>query len=90
MPKIQIPATLRPQVEGLAQVEAEGETVGALLKQLGLQFPALESSLFSQTGQLHSYLNLFIDGRSIRDLKHLDTPIGPQQTLLIVTPLSGG
>jgi molybdopterin converting factor small subunit len=90
MPKIQISATLRPHVGGLAVIEVDGETVGALLQQLVWQFPELEARLFSRPGQIHSYVNLFIDGQSIRDLEQIDTPIGPQQTLLILTALSGG
>lgn len=90
MPKIQIPATLRPQLGGQSTIEIEGETVGSMLEQLVQQFPEVETRLFSLPGQIHGYINLFIDGQSIRDLQQMDTPIGPHQTLLILTALSGG
>lgn len=90
MPKIQIPAALRPHAGGLAVLEYSGESVGDLLHQLVETFPELEPRLFSQPGQIHSYVNLFVDGQSTRDLYQLDTPVAPHQTLLVLTALSGG
>lgn len=90
MPHVQIPATLRPLTANQAAIEIDGVSVGQVLDQLIEQFPQLQPHLFAHQHRLHSYVNLFVDGESIRDLEQLDTPIGPHQTLLILPALAGG
>lgn len=90
MPQIQIPASFRSSTEGHSAIALDGDNVAALLAGLVGRFPKLQSSLFNQAGELHSYVNLFVDGQSIRDLQLLETPVMNHQTLLILAALSGG
>ena len=90
MPQVRIPATLRPHVDHRTVVSADGDTVGAVFKQLFQEYPSLESAVWTTNQQLHTYLNVFIDDNNIRDLQQLDTRVLPAQTILIVPALAGG
>jgi|LakMenEpi03Aug12_release.lakeMendotaPanAssembly.Ray.scaffolds.fasta_scaffold00145_22 molybdopterin synthase sulfur carrier subunit len=90
MPQIHIPAILRTQADGQSVVNCSGQTVGELLAHLVQQYPALLPSLMNESQQLHSFLNLFVDGRNIRDLDQLKTLVAENQTILIVPALAGG
>lgn len=90
MPQIHIPAILRAQADGQSVVSCSGQTVAELLASLVQQHPALSSSLMNQSKQLHSFINLFVDGRNIRDLNQLETLVAENQTVLIVPALAGG
>jgi sulfur-carrier protein len=90
MPKVQIPAALRAHTEGCSQFEADGTSVRDLLSQLVLSYPKIRPSVLDQAGELHSYINLFVDGRNVRDLQQLETPVAAQQAVLILVALSGG
>lgn len=90
MPKVNLTATLRQFAGQQSVIELDGLTVNELIRQLIARFPALESHLLDDTGKLHSHVNLFVDHQSIRDAAGIETPVGPGQTLLIHTALSGG
>lgn len=71
-------------------LELEGQTVGDVVRNLISVYPAIGSHLFGDGEQLHSWVNIFVDQQNIRDLNQLETPMAPNQTLLILTALAGG
>lgn len=90
MARVQLPANLRMLIGQHGALEIPGATAGEVVHQLVSKFPDLHSQLFNDRGQLHSYVNVFIEQQSIRELNHLETPIEPQSKLLILTALAGG
>ncbi len=90
MARVQLPANLRMLVGKYGALELEGQTVGELVRNLVGQYPELQNQLFGSNGQLHSYVNIFVDQQNIRELRQLDTPVEPQQTVLVLTALAGG
>ena len=88
--RILIPANLREFTSGQSAVEVTGENVGEALRELSLSYPPIHGRLLTDSGQLHSFVNLFVNGHSIRDLDGLDTKLVDGGTLLIVPALAGG
>ncbi len=87
---IHIPANLREYTDGRTSVEVTGEQVGEALHQLCASYPPIYDRLLSDSGQLHSFVNVFMNGRSIRDLDGLNTKLEEGGSLLIVPALAGG
>ena len=87
---ISIPSNLRPHTSQLAKIEVEGSVVGPALQQLCAAHPDLRPKLFASDAELHSFINVFVNSRSIRDLDGLATPLAEGDTLLIVPALAGG
>lgn len=90
MARIHLPANLRTHTGHQSMIEVDAVTVSQLIDGLIERYPDIGPFLRGESGQLHPYVNLFVDQQSVRDLNELDTPIGPHQTLLILTALSGG
>lgn len=91
--QIRLYATLRPLVGGWqVELAAEaGEPVGQVLRRLVAQYPALEGHLLNVSGDaLLPHVQVFIAGRSIRDLKGLETPLPPGADLAVFPPVAGG
>lgn len=91
--QIRLYATLRPLAGGkYATLEpAEGETVGTLLHRLVRQYPGLEGQLLTPGGdELLPYVQVFLSGRSVRDLQGLETPVPPDGDMAIFPPVAGG
>ncbi len=88
--RVQIPSNLRLFTEQQSQVEMAGETVGQVLAALIDHFPELGPKLLGADQQLHSFIQIFIGDRSIRELDELETHLADGQTLLIVPALAGG
>ncbi len=87
---IQLPANMRALADNQSQVAVAGETVGQALQELVNLHPDLASRLLNESGQLQSYVNVFVDQQSVRGLQELETPLGPDSEILIVAALAGG
>jgi molybdopterin synthase sulfur carrier subunit len=87
---VKIPPVLRGSVGGAKELDAEGSTVGEVLRSLAAQHPATESQLFSEEGQLNRYVNVYLNDEDVRVLEGLDTAVKPEDTLVILPAMAGG
>ena len=90
MTRIRIPPVLRTHANGQKEVQASGATVGELLNDLVGRHPGLREQLFTAEGKLHRFVNLYVNGRDVRYLSVLDTPIGDTDTVIILPAMAGG
>ncbi len=90
MPSLKIPNLLRPYVNGQAEVPVSGATAGEAVESLLAQYPAFRPHLCKEDGSLRAFVNLFLDKSNIRDLQGLDTPLGPEDILILVPSIAGG
>ena len=74
--------------EGQKKVRCHGQTVGEALADLLAQEPHLRPRAFLDDDKL--IVSVFLNGRSVRELSGLDTPIAEGDELLLVPPLGGG
>lgn len=88
--QIRIPSNLRELTERQGEIEVTADSVEAAIRELVASFPRLDGKLLSPKGELHSFLNIFVGERNIRDLQGLATEIPAGQTLTIVSALAGG
>jgi adenylyltransferase/sulfurtransferase len=90
MPTLRIPSALRSYINGQTEVPVSGTTVEQAVQSLMTQFPALRPHLTNRAGQLRPFVNLFLGEDNIKDLKGLDTPLGPEDILSLVPSVAGG
>jgi molybdopterin converting factor small subunit len=90
MATIKIPPVLRASVGGEKQVDATGEDVGAVLRDLASNHPATQEQLFSSDGQLNRYVNVYLNDEDVRVLDGLDTAVRDGDTLVILPAMAGG
>jgi MoaD family protein len=77
-------------VGGEKEVQADGESIGAVLKTLAEQYPATQSQLFSADGHLNRYVNVYLNDEDVRVLDGLDTGVKDSDTLVILPAMAGG
>ena len=90
--RISFYATLRPIV-GQRSVELplhEGASVRELVDTLAARWPELSEHLFDEAGGLSRRVNVFVEGRNIRWLEGLETPLHRWQAVDIFPPVAGG
>ena len=90
MTRVRIPPVLRVHVEDQKEVEASGSTVGELLDDLVGRHPDLREQLFTGDGNLHRFVNLYVNGRDVRYLDVLKTPVGDTDSVIILPAMAGG
>ena len=87
---MRVPAQLRTLTGGEAQVQADGSTVGEVLKALDAAHPGFGDRLFDESGSLRRFVNVFLADEDVRFLDGLATPVTDGQTLSIVPAVAGG
>lgn len=87
---ITIPTALRQYAGGSASLALEAESVGALLRGLVEQHPALGKQIFGDDGRLRSFVNVYVGDEDIRYLQGEATPLKDGETVSIIPAIAGG
>lgn len=91
---VELPAVLADSAGGRRSLEVrlDGEhpTLGDLLDLVGKVHPVLVRRLRTESGQLRRYVNVFTDGRDVRDAAGTETVLTPDAVVLVLPSVAGG
>ncbi|HUR78658.1 MAG TPA: ubiquitin-like small modifier protein 1 [Acidimicrobiales bacterium] len=88
--QIRIPTILRPDAGGQAIIEANGATLSELFADLTTRFPGLKDKVITEEGQLHKFVNVYVNDDDVRYLDKLDTTVAEGDTVTILPAVAGG
>lgn len=77
------------KITGAKVVQGEGSTVGELLSDLDGKYPGFKSQIM-QDGNLHRFVNIYLNDEDIRYLDQLNTPVKDGDQISILPALAGG
>ena len=89
MSTVRIPPVLRGEAGGAREVEAAGDTVRELLEDLSARLPALGQRVYA-SGEIQSFVNVYVDGEDVRTRNGLDTPVREGSTVILLPAMAGG
>jgi molybdopterin converting factor small subunit len=89
MSVVRIPPTLRPEVGGERQIEADGSTVRELFEDLMSRFPTLRRQLV-EDDDLAPFVNVYVEGEDVRTRDGLETEVRPGSTVILLPAMAGG
>ena len=87
--EVRLTSSLQKLVGGQRAIHAEGENVRQLLDDLESRYPGFQSTLLTD-GQLHRFVNIYLNDEDIRYLGALETPVKDGDVLSILPALAGG
>ena len=87
---VRLPTVMRQHAGGQATIAAEGETLGELFADLVARFPDIKSSLLGEDGQLHRFVNVYVNDDDVRYIGKLDAPVKEGDTVSILPAVAGG
>lgn len=90
MVEIKIPTVLRKHVGGEAVVTAEGGVLKDILETLSQRFPGLSTELFGDDGELHRFVNLYLNDEDVRYLDGLNSKVADGDVVSILPAVAGG
>src|SRR5260370_15717366 len=90
MAKVLIPTPLRQFTGKQDSVMAPGATVREVLEALMAQHPDLRKQIFTEEGELRSFVNVYLNDEDIRYLSKDATPAADGDTLSLVPSIAGG
>jgi len=88
--KVQIPAPLRSLTGGADEVLVEAQDVAGLVEALEARHRGLRDRLYDGSGELRSYVRLFVNEEDVRFLDGKKTSLRAGDTVAIVPAIAGG
>jgi sulfur-carrier protein len=89
MTAVRIPPTLRAEVGGARELDADGATVAEVLDDLVDRYPPLAAQLL-QDGELAPFVNVYLGGEDVRTREGLDTRVDDGDQLILLPAMAGG
>ncbi len=90
MSLIRIPPVLRQATGGEREIQVSGSTVSEVLDALYEKHPEVRKRLQSDDGELHKFVNVYLNDEDVRLMSWLDTEVSEDDTLLILPAMAGG
>ena len=90
MSTVKLPSVLRTQANGEKAIDVEGSTIGEAVTALVGRHPGLREQLLTPEGDLHRFVNVYLNGRDVRYLEGLSTPVGERDEIRLLPAIAGG
>lgn len=87
---LHIPGSLREFSGAEAQIALAAASVRELLTLLARERPALYAGICDETGRVRKHMNIFVNGKHMRDREGLETPLAPGDAVYAWPAVSGG
>jgi molybdopterin synthase sulfur carrier subunit len=88
--RVQLPPILRPVVGGVRVIEAEGNSIGAVLAYLTKSHPAIGLHLFDEQGAVRRNIVFLHAGEAVRAAEAKDRRVKDGDEVVITNALAGG
>lgn len=90
MATVFIPTPMRKFTQNKARISLPAGTVAALFAELESSCPGVKSQLFDADGAIKRYINVFVNGKDIRNLAGVQTLVEDRDDVFIVPAMAGG
>jgi molybdopterin synthase sulfur carrier subunit len=88
--EVHVTAVLQRLTNGAKTVQAEGHTIEELLRDLDRRYPGFLQQVQGEDGQLHRFVNIYLNDEDIRYIQKLATPLKDGDVVSILPALAGG
>lgn len=87
---VRIPTVFRKFTDGSATVDLEPGTVRDLVDQLDTRYPGFREQVLTGDGELHRFVNVYVNDEDARYLEKLDTKVADGDTVSLLPSVAGG
>lgn len=87
---VEVPQIFRKHTNGSRVLMVEGTTIREVLHRLDQGYPGFRKQLLTEEGELHRFVNVYLNEEDIRYIQHLDTPLRDGDRLSIFPAVAGG
>lgn len=87
---VRIPTPLRRLTKGQESARLESTTLSEAIQKLEEQFPGIKARLCDDKGELHRFVNIYVNGEDVRFLQGMETTLKAGDEISIVPAVAGG
>ncbi|MDQ3660062.1 MAG: MoaD family protein [Actinomycetota bacterium] len=88
--QVRIPTVFRKYTGQQGMVEVEPGTLSSVVDQLESRYPGIKGQLLSGDGELHRFVNVYVNDEDVRYLKKLDTKAEDGDEVSLLPSVAGG
>ena len=88
--EVRIPTVFRKFTNNESKVDLDAGTIGGLIDQLDARFPGMKGQLLTDDGELHRFVNVYVNDEDSRYLDKLDTKVDDGDTVALLPSVAGG
>ncbi len=88
--EVKIPTILRSYTGGSKSVEANGDTLAAVIDDLDANHNGIKGRLITDEGSLHRFVNVYVNDEDVRFTGSLETPVKDGDTVTVLPAVAGG
>jgi len=86
---VRVTANMQKHLGGERSVPAQGGNIRELLADIDARFPGFRDMVMTD-GEIHRFVNIYLNDEDIRFLGQLDTPLRDGDVLSVLPALAGG
>ncbi len=88
--QVNVTSVIQKTVGGQRALTAEGGTVAELIDDIERRYPGFRSQLVDEGGQLHRFVNVYLNDEDVRFLQGAETALSEGDEVSILPALAGG
>jgi sulfur-carrier protein len=88
--QVRIPTIFRKFTDGTPVLELEPGTVADLVDQIDGKYPGFKEQVITEAGELHRFVNVYVNDEDARYLDKLDTKVADGDTVSLLPSVAGG
>ena len=88
--QVRIPTVFRKFTDGESTVELDAGTIADVVSQLESRYPGMRGQMLTGDGELHRFVNVYVNDEDARYLDKLQTKVGDGDTVSILPSVAGG
>ena len=88
--KVHVTSVIQRVVADQREFSEEGQTVAELIENVERRYPGFRAQLMDDQGQLHRFVNIYLNDEDIRYLGGAETALSDGDKISILPALAGG
>lgn len=88
--EVRIPTVFRKFTDGASTTEVEAATIAQAIDALGDRYPGFREQVLTDAGELHRYVNVYVNDEDSRYLDKLETKLSDGDTVSLLPSVAGG
>ncbi len=88
--QVHLTSVIQKVVGDQRQIVVEGATIAELIANIEAQYPGFREQIANEAGELHRFVNVYLNDEDIRYLRGTDTELHDGDAVSILPALAGG
>lgn len=87
---VRVTSVIQKVVDDQKEFPSEGKTISELIENIEAQYPGFRAQIAGEDGELHRFVNIYLNDEDIRYLSGKETAIADGDSVSILPALAGG